>query len=170
MRVAPLRESHEKILIGKFVSISRATIKGTLVLGFIQGILGGTAFSIAGVPSAITWGVVMMFFSLIPLFGSGIVWVPAGLILLSLGHVWQGFFVLAVGFGVISVIDNLLRPRLVGKDTQMHPLAVFGSTVGGISLFGFFGFIVGPVIMALFLSLWEIYSLEFKGRARKNNV
>lgn len=169
MRLSPLRNEHEKLLTEKFVSISRATLKGTLVVGVIQGLLGGLAFWIVGIPSPAIWGLFMILLSIIPLVGSAIVWLPAGLILLLLGQVWQGVFLLLVGFGVISVIDNILRPKLVGKDTQMHPLMVFFATLGGISLFGLPGFIIGPIIVSLFLALWEIYAIEFKGQLSQYN-
>jgi len=170
MRLSPLRDSHEKLLIEKFVSISRAAIKGTLVVAFIQGFIGGLAFAIAGVPSATIWAVVMMILSLIPMFGSSIIWFPAGIILLLLGNIWQGIFILTVGLLIISLIDNVLRPELVGKDTQMHPLIVFFATLGGIALFGFLGFIIGPIIVALFLSLWDIYAVEFKKQLKSFNA
>jgi predicted PurR-regulated permease PerM len=170
MYISPLKDSHEKLLIDKFVSISRATIRGALVIAFIQGAIGTIMLVIAGVPSAAILGVFMMFFSLIPMVGSGIVWLPAGIIMLLLGNIWQGIFILVVGFGVISVIDNFLRPRLVGKDIQMHPLIVLFATIGGLQLFGFFGFIIGPVIMALFLTLWDIYAIEFKRQLKQYNA
>ena len=169
MFLSPLRDSHEKMLIEKFISMSRATIKGTLVIAVIQGIIGAILFSAVGIPSAIIWGVVMMFLSLIPMFGTGLVWLPAGLILLAIGQIWQGFVVLGVGLGIISAIDNFLKPKLVGKDTQMHPLIVFFATLGGISMFGFLGFIIGPIVVALFLTLWEIYEVQFKGQLKKYN-
>jgi predicted PurR-regulated permease PerM len=170
MYLSPLRDSHEKMLIEKFISMSRATMKGTLVIGIVQGGLGGILFAAVGIPSAVVWGVVMMFLSLIPMFGTGLVWLPAGVIMLLMGHVWQGVTILAVGVGVISVIDNFLKPKLVGKDTQMHPLIVFFATLGGISLLGFIGFIIGPIIVALFLTLWDIYAVEFKKQLKKYNV
>lgn len=170
MYLSPLKDSHEKLLIDKFVSISRATMKGALVVSFIQGSIGGIIFAIAGIPSATIWAVLMMIFSLVPMIGSSIIWFPAGIIMLILGNVWQGIFILAVGLGFISVIDNFLRPKLVGKDTQMHPLIVFFATLGGISLFGFFGFIIGPLVVALFLTLWDIYAIEFKKNLKKYNA
>lgn len=169
MFLSPLKDAHEKILVEKFISISSATVKGTLVVGIVQGSLGGITFALAGIPSPIVWGVVMMFLSLIPMVGSSLIWFPAGIIMLLLGNIWQGVFILAVGLGIISVIDNILRPELVGKDIQMHPLIVFFATLGGISLFGFLGFILGPVIIALFLALWEIYAVEFKTQLRRYN-
>lgn len=170
MRLSPLKNEHEKLLIAKFVSMSRATLKGTLVVGVVQGLLGGIAFWIVGIPSPSIWGLFMILLSIIPLIGSAIVWLPAGLMLLFLGQIWQGVFLLIVGFGVISLIDNILRPKLVGKDTQMHPLTVFFATLGGITLFGLPGFIIGPIIVSLFVALWEIYAIEFKGQLSEFNA
>jgi predicted PurR-regulated permease PerM len=162
LRLSPLKNEHERLLADKFISISRATLKGTLVVGTTQGLLGGIAFWIAGVPSPAIWGLMMILLAMIPLVGSALVWVPAGIILLLVGSLWQGVFILAFGFGVISVIDNILRPRLVGKDTQMHPLMIFFAILGGISFFGLPGFVIGPILVSLFLALWEIYAIEFK--------
>lgn len=169
MYLSPLKDEHEKLLIQKFISISRATIKGTLVVSLVQGSLGGITFALVGIKSAVIWAVIMSLLSLIPMIGSSIVWFPAGVIMLLMGNVWQGVVILVMGFGVISIIDNVLRPELVGKDTQMHPLFVFFATLGGISLFGFLGFILGPVIAALFLTMWEIYAVEFKTQLRRYN-
>lgn len=169
MRLSPLRDEHDRLLIQKFVSISRATLKGTLVIGALQGFLGGITFWIAGVPSPAIWGIVMVIFSVIPMVGSALLWIPAGIILLLLGDVWQGIFILAMGTGVISVIDNILRPKLVGKDTQMHPLMVFFATLGGIAFFGLSGFVIGPIMVALFLALGEIYTIEFRDQLKEYN-
>ncbi len=169
MNLSPLKNEHDELLIAKFVSISRATLKGTLVIGAIQGLLGGLTFWIAGVPSPAIWGLIMVLLSIIPMIGSTIVWLPAGLILLLLGDVWKGVFILAVGVGVISVIDNILRPKLVGQDTQMHPLLIFFATLGGISFFGLPGFIIGPIIVSLFMALSEIYSIEFRDQLKEYN-
>ncbi len=169
MQLSPLRNEHDALLIKKFVSISRATLKGTLVVGVIQGLLGGITFWIAGIPSPAIWGLIMVLFSIIPMVGTGIVWLPAGIIMLLLGHFWQGIFILSVGMGIISVIDNILRPKLVGKDTQMHPLLVFFATLGGISFFGLPGFVIGPIIISLFMALGEIYSIEFREQLKEYN-
>lgn len=162
MKISPLRDEHEQLLVTKFISMTRATIKGTIVIGAIQSVFGGLLFWLVGVPSPVVWATVMFFFSIIPMVGTGAVWFPIGVILLLLGNFWQGSLVLGVGFGVISVIDNVLRPKLVGKDTQMHPLMVFFATLGGIALFGLPGFILGPIVISLFMALWEIYSIEFR--------
>lgn len=169
VRMSPLRDEHDQMLMKKFVSISRATIKGTLLIGIVQGVLGGIAFWIAGIPSPFIWGMIMVFFSVIPMVGAGIVWFPAAMILLLMGNVWQGLFVLGVGIGIVSTIDNLLRPKLVGRDTHMHPLLVFFATLGGLSLFGLLGFIIGPIIVALFLALAEIYTTEFQRQLKSYN-
>lgn len=169
MSWSPLKNAHESVLINSFVSMSRATIKGALMMGFIQGVIGWIAFMIIGIPSAAVWAFLMMICSIIPVLGTSIVWFPIGIIALITGYTWQGIFILGVGFLVISSIDNFLRPHLVGKDTQMHPLMVLFSTLGGIKLFGFFGFIIGPIVMALFLTLWDIYAIEFKGQLKKYN-
>ena len=170
MHLSPLKNSHEKLLIDKFVSMTKATVRGALVIGFIQGIISAIVFMIAGVPSASVWGVLVMLFSLVPLLGSGIVWLPIAIILLLIGHLWQGMFIITIGFGVISTIDNFVRPKLVGKGVQMHPLLVLFATLGGLSVFGFFGFIIGPIVMALFLTLWEIYAIEFRRQLKKYNA
>lgn len=164
MQLSPLKSEHEHLLAKKFISISRATLKGTLVVGLVQGLLGGLAFWIVGVPSPAIWGLVMVLLSIMPLVGSALVWLPTGVVLLMIGQVWQGVFLLSVGFGVISMIDNILRPKLVGKDTQMHPLLIFFAILGGISFFGLPGFIIGPIIVSLFTALGEIYSMEFRNQ------
>lgn len=169
MQLSPLKNEHDKLLMKKFVSISRATLKGTLVIALIQGFLGGLTFWIAGVPSPAIWGLIMVLLSVIPLIGPAVIWIPAGIILLFLGDIWQGIFILSVGTAIISSIDNILRPKLVGKDTQMHPLMIFFATLGGISLFGLPGFIIGPIIISLFLALSEIYSIEFKDQLKEYN-
>lgn len=169
MRLSPLRDEHEKLLFQKFISISRATLKGTLIVGIIQGFLGGVALWIAGVPSPIIWGIFMAILSLIPMIGAGIIWFPASIILLLTGNIWEGVFLLLFGVGVVSTIDNILRPKLVGRDTQMHPLLVFFATLGGISLFGISGFLIGPIVLSLFMALADIYSSEYASELKECN-
>lgn len=169
MYLSPLRNAHEKLLIEKFISMSRATIKGNLIIGLLQGTIGAVLFSLVGIKTAIILGVIMMFFSFLPMFGTAFVWLPTGIIMLMLGNVWQGIVILAVGSSIISLIDNFLSPKLIGKDTQMHPLLIFFATLGGIGLWGFLGIVIGPIVLALFLTLWEIYGVEFKSQLRKYN-
>ncbi len=169
MYLSPLKNTHEKILVEKFISITRATAKGAMIIALVQGVIGLLMFSLLGFSSAFILGIAMMFCSLIPMVGAGLIWLPAALVMFISGNVWQGIVILAVGGGIISTIDNFLRPKLVGNDTQMHPLIVFFATLGGLSMFGFLGFIVGPMILALFLALWDIYAEEFKGQLKKYN-
>ena len=170
IEMSPLKDKHDKLLIEKFTSISRATLKGTFVVGIVQSVLGGIAFVIAGVPSPVIWTLVMFLFSVIPMVGTSIIWAPAGIILLATGNIWQGVFVLVFGATVIASIDNILRPKLVGKDTQMHPLLIFFATLGGIALFGLPGFVIGPIIISLFVALAEIYRTEFRDQLKEFNT
>lgn len=158
----PLEDDDERRMLDRFTSVSRATLKGTAVIGVVQGGLAGMAFAVVGIPSAVFWGTVMAVLSIIPGIGTALVWGPASIILAAKGH-WG----LALGLGlfcgvVVGSVDNLLRPRLVGKDTEMHDLLILFSTMGGIALFGFIGFIIGPIIAALFVTVWEIYGVVFK--------
>ena len=169
MHLSPLKNHQERVLIREFMSISRATLKGTVVIGVIQGVLGGVLFWVVGVPSPITWGVVMVILSIIPVLGSGLVWTPVGIAMLFSGAIWQGITILAFGLGVISTIDNILRPKFVGHDSQMHPLLVLLATLGGIIVFGIIGFIIGPIIVSLFLALLRIYEKEFSDQLDSYN-
>lgn len=168
MDLSPLPNHHEQVLVKKFVSMTRATFKGTVVIGLIQGTLGGLAVLIAGVPSVVIWTVIMIVLSIIPAIGAALVLIPMGIILILSGSVWEGVFLLVAAL-LISNVDNLLRPKMVGSDTQMHTLLVFFATLGGLIAFGIIGFIVGPIIMALFIALWEIYAKEFKVQLEEYN-
>jgi len=168
MHLSPLGDVYEKMLYEKFRSASRATLKGTFIIGSIQGILGGILFWATGIESALIWGVIMVALSIIPAIGSVIIWLPAGIIMLISGNIWQGIVILAVGTIVISMIDNLLRPPMVGKDIQMHPLLVLFSTLGGILMFGISGFIIGPVLAALFIAIMTIYDHHYRNELQNN--
>lgn len=158
----PLRDEDEQRLLKQFTSVTRATIKGTFIIGLMQGTICGFAFSLAGIQGAVFWGTVMAVASVIPAFGTALVWGPAAIILVLIGD-WVGVIILVVICGLISGnLDNLVRPRLVGKDTQMHDLYILFGTLGGISMFGILGIIVGPIIAALFVTVWEIYGDSFK--------
>lgn len=168
MHLSPLGNRYEQKLYNRFISTARATIKGNLVLGAIQGGLGVILFMLTGIPGAMIWGVIMMLFCVIPGLGSFIVWFPVGLITLLTGHIWQGIVIFAIGALLISTIDNFLRPILVGKDIQMHPLLVLFSTLGGIVVFGVSGFIIGPIIAALFMSFWDMYEEYYRDELNRN--
>lgn len=168
MHLSPLGDRYEKMLYDRFTSTARATLKSTLIIGGVQGILGGILFAITGVEGVLVWAVVMTILSIIPAVGSFLVWMPAGVIMLIAGNVWQGLVILIVGAVVISNIDNLLRPPLIGKDTQMHPLLVLFSTLGGIVFFGVSGFVIGPVLMSLFLAVMSIYDHYYNHELSNN--
>jgi predicted PurR-regulated permease PerM len=157
----PLQEKDERRLLDRFTSVTRATIKGTLLIGLAQGTLAGLAFAVAGIEGAVFWGTVMVVTSVIPGVGAGLIWTPAVLILLVTGETVRGLLLGAFCGLVVSSIDNLLRPRLVGHDTQLHELLIFFGTVGGLLLFGMAGFIVGPIVAGLFVSVWDIYGTAF---------
>jgi len=169
MQLSPLRDSYENILIEKFNSISRATIKGTILIAIIQGFMGGILFSMTGVSSPVLLGLLMTLSSVIPAIGAGLVWLPVGIIMMLLGDVTAGLIIILVGALLISTLDNFVRPKLVGNDTEMHPLLILFSTLGGISLFGLAGFIAGPIIMSLFVTLWDIYYMEFRNQLKEFN-
>ena len=158
----PLKDRDEQRMLQKFTSVTRATLKGTAVIGMLQGGLAGLAFWVVGIPSAVFWGTIMAVLSIIPGIGTALIWGPAVIILAAGGN-----FLKAGGLGifcalVVGSIDNLLRPILVGKDTQMHELMIFFGTLGGIIMFGIMGMIIGPIVAALFVTIWEIYGVAFK--------
>lgn len=158
----PLEEKDERRMLDKFTSVTRATLKGTAVIGVIQGALAGLAFAVVGIPSSVFWGTIMMVLSIIPAIGSGLVWMPAAIILIVTGHTLKGIGLALFCGLIVGSLDNILRPRLVGKDTRMPDLLIFLSTLGGIAFFGVMGFIIGPIIAALFVTIWEIYGAVFK--------
>ena len=158
----PLEDREEQLLLQRFTSVAKATIKGTLIIGIIQGTLCGIGFSLAGIQSPVFWGTLMAVFSIIPSVGTAIIWLPALVILLLLRDI-TGAVILGVVCGLIAGnADNIIRPRLVGNDTKMHDLFVLFGTLGGISMFGIIGIMVGPILAALFVTIWEIYGESFK--------
>ncbi|MBK9778298.1 MAG: AI-2E family transporter [bacterium] len=157
----PLDDAEERLLLDRFRSVARATLKGTAVIGLLQGTLAGIAFAVAGVPSAAFWGALMVALSVVPGIGIGLVWVPASIVLVAGGHTLEGVLLALFCGGVVGSIDNVLRPRLVGKDTKLPDLLILLSTIGGISMFGMLGLIVGPILAALFVTVWEIYGRVF---------
>ncbi len=156
-RAMPLPYEQEKRLFSKFAEVSRATIKGTLAVGLVQGFLGGLIFAILGIKGAVFWGVVMVILSILPAIGAGLVWAPTAVFLLVSGDWVKGTILLAYGVLVIGLVDNILRPILVGRDTKMPDYLILFSTLGGLALVGITGFVLGPVIAALFLAVWQMY-------------
>ena len=161
IRALPLGDERERLLMKKFAEVTRATIKGSLVVAMAQGALGGFIFWALGLPAPIVWGVVMTLLSLIPVVGASIIWLPVGIYLLATGAVTDGIILISFGALVIGLVDNLLRPILVGRDTKLPDYLVLLSTLGGFSLFGMTGFVVGPLIAVLFITFWQIFTREF---------
>lgn len=156
-------QNRERILYERFVTTARSTLKVTLIIGGLQGFLGGLLFWFTGIEGALVWGVVMVLMAIVPVVGCSIIWAPAGILMLLTGHIREGIVIFAVGVLVISMVDNFLRPLLLGRDVQMHPLLIFLSTLGGISLFGFSGFVIGPIITSLLLAIWTMYDQFYRG-------
>lgn len=158
----PLNSADESLMMEKLTSVTRATLKGTFVIGALQGGLAGIAFYIAGIENAVFWGTVMAVMSVIPNIGSGLIWFPACVILILQGNTTTGMGLMAFCGLVVGSLDNVLRPILVGKDTKMHELMTFLGTLGGIMMFGISGIIIGPLIASLFVTIWELYGIAFR--------
>lgn len=155
-RSIPLQPLHTERLMRQFATVVRATVKGNIVVALVQGALGGIAFGVLGIPGAVLWGAVMALFSLLPAVGAALVWGPVAIWFLFNGQMLQGIGLTAWGVLVIGLVDNVLRPILVGKDTRMPDYLVLVATLGGIVVFGLNGFVIGPVIAAMFLVSWDM--------------
>ncbi len=166
--LSPIRDDYEDMIFSRFLMISRATVMGTFVIGLIQGGMGGLALLVFGIDSWLLWGFIMILLAIIPLLGTWLVLIPAGVIQMITGHLWKGLGIIAASL-VVSNIDSLIRPRLVGKGAKLHDLIIFFSTLGGIAAFGIMGFIVGPAIAALFVAVLDIYSTEFESQLTEAN-
>jgi predicted PurR-regulated permease PerM len=158
----PLRDTEKEQMKDRFLAMTRATIKGTIIIGIIQGMLSGLAFWAVGIPDAIFWGVVMVVLSILPVVGGALVWVPACIILAVTGEFLKALLLAGFCSLVVGSVDNILRPRLVGRDTKMHDLVILFSTLGGIITFGPIGFIVGPILAGLFVTSWEIFAVSYR--------
>lgn len=158
----PLSDEDETRMLTQFASITRATVKGTLVIGMIQGALSGIAFWVAGIEGAALWGTIMTILSIIPGIGAALVWVPAVIILFVTGQSLTATLLAAWCAAVVGTVDNFLRPMLVGRDAKMPDLLILIGTLGGLFLFGLIGFIVGPIVCGLFLTVWDIYGATFR--------
>lgn len=157
LRHVPLSGEEKNRMLNTFTNVARASLKGTGVIGIVQGALGGAAFALAGITGPVFWGMLMAVLSIVPGIGPAVIWVP-GVVYLAV----EGRTGAAIALGlwcvlVVSTVDNLLRPRLVGKDTQMPDLLILLGTLGGLAMFGVVGIIVGPIIAALFLTVWELF-------------
>lgn len=160
LRTIPLAPAHTQRLAEQFVTVVRATVKGNIVISLIQGLLGGVAFAFLGLPAALLWGTLMALLSLLPAVGAALVWGPVAAYMLLTGHVAAAIGLTAWGVGVIGLVDNLLRPVLVGKETQMPDYLIMVATLGGIAVFGINGFVLGPVLAAMFLVAWQLFAQQ----------
>ncbi len=153
----PLEAEIKRNIFSKFTTVIRATVKGNIVVAILQGALGGLMFWFLGIHAPVLWGTLMAFLSLLPAVGAALVWIPVAIYFLATGAIWQGVLLIVYGVLVIGLVDNILRPVLVGKDTKMPDYVVLVSTIGGMSLFGLNGFVIGPVIAAMFMAAWDIF-------------
>lgn len=153
----PLSEHRKLLLFQKFVEVTRATVKGNLLVAIVQGALGGIIFWLLDIPAPVLWAVVMAFLSLIPAVGAALVWLPVALYLYAAGEWVSASILVAYGALIIGLADNVLRPILVGRDTKLPDYVVLFSTMGGIALIGINGFVIGPLIAAVFLAFWDIF-------------
>jgi predicted PurR-regulated permease PerM len=153
----PLSRRYKTRLFNNFTTVTRATVKGNVLVAIAQGALGGLAFWFLGVQAPLLWAALMAFLSLLPAIGAALVWAPVAIYFLVTGSIWQGVALIVWGTVVIGLVDNFLRPVLVGKDTKMPDYMVLLSTIGGMALFGLNGFVIGPVIAALFVACWDLF-------------
>lgn len=154
----PMEAEIKRNIFSKFTTVIRATVKGNIVVAVLQGALGGLIFWFLGIHAPVLWGTLMAFLSLLPAVGAALVWIPVAIYFLATGAIWQGALLIAFGVLVIGLVDNILRPVLVGKDTKMPDYVVLVSTIGGMSLFGLNGFVIGPLIAAMFMAAWDIFA------------
>jgi predicted PurR-regulated permease PerM len=163
MTISHLPDKYEKLLFIRLSSVIRATIKGMMLMGIIDGIVGGILFWATGVASPVFFGMLLAVFSSIPPLGAALIWFPVGMVMLLAGHFVSGIMIFLFGILVIGgIMDTIIRPKLIGKDAQMHPLMILFSTLGGVLFFGISGFIIGPIIISFLVALLDIYSSEFK--------
>ncbi len=161
LRYVPLPEADKELMVDKFVSVARATLKGTFVVGVVQGGLAGLALAVVGIQGATFWGTLMVVLSIVPALGTALVWVPAVAYLFAVGKTTSAIGLALWCALIVGTVDNFLRPKLVGRDTKMPDLLILLSTFGGLSMFGVVGFVLGPIIAALFIAVWQIYGAAF---------
>jgi predicted PurR-regulated permease PerM len=167
-QLSPLRPEHEEKIIQKFRLMARATFGGSLATALIHGTAGGVIFLFFGLPSPLLWGAVMAFLSLVPVVGTALVWAPLVVYYLLTGAVWKGIILLLVFVGVAGTVDNLVKPILIRRGTEIDTLWIFLSVLGGIGAFGFLGLFLGPFLVTLLLVLVEIYEVEFRSELETN--
>lgn len=157
----PIGDQYERRLLARFAETARAVVKGTLAIAALQGLLGGLAFWLVGLSNPVLWGVAMGVLAIIPALGPALVWVPASIILLATGAIWEGVTIIVVGILLVSLIDEFLRPILIGRGSKMPDMVTLLATIGGLATFGVTGFVAGPIIAAFFLSLWTMFGERY---------
>jgi predicted PurR-regulated permease PerM len=165
----PVNPNHKERIFKMFQNTAHAVVYGSLVVALIQGALGGLGFWMFGVSSPLLWGVVMALFALVPFVGTAVIWLPTGLIMLLTGTadgdatlVWKGAGLLLYGFFIVSGIDNVLKPMLIGERSGVHPVLILVGVLGGLAVFGAVGFIIGPLVLAVFKAFLDIYHREYE--------
>lgn len=163
----PFSTDQSEALLARINQVISASVYGVVTIALLQGLLGGLAFWILGVPSPILWAAVMAFICMIPVAGSFLVWLPAALYLMVTGHLTKGILLIIWGALVISTIDNFLRPKLIKNQTKLHELFVFFSVLGGMSVFGLLGIVLGPVVLAITLGLLDTFKVQSREPAEE---
>lgn len=161
IRLSPLPDDEDRLLIKKFEEIATAVLKGNGICGLIQGMLGGAVFSIMGMNSPILWGCIMAVLAFLPIFGIGLVMVPAALLLALNDRISAGIFLFCFYLFLSFSVEYLVKPKMVGDQVHMHTLLVFLSIIGGLSVYGVLGIIYGPLIVTAFLTLSDIYLKKY---------
>jgi predicted PurR-regulated permease PerM len=161
VQVLPLGDERERQLFARFAQVVRATVKGTFIIGAVQGFIGGVTFALLGIEGAILWGVMMALMSLLPAVGAALIWVHEVIMLMANAEYTSGGILIAVGIFGIGLSDNFLRPLLVGRDTRMPDYLILLATLGGLGTFGISGLVIGPLIAALFITVWEMFEASF---------
>lgn len=165
--LTPISEKYEQLLAAKFREVTQATVLGTLVTALAQGLAGGIVFWILGIPNALFWGTLMGFCSMVPIVGTAIVWVPWVLYFVLAGSYGHAIALAALAAFIVGMLDNVLRPLFIEGQAGMHTLVVFFALMGGVAYFGVVGLIFGPILVSLFLTLLELYRIEFHAELSK---
>jgi len=165
--ILPLGNKIEKDIFIRFSTIVKSIFKGTLIVALVQGFISGVLFFAVGIKAALLWGVIMVLLSVIPAVGPSAILLPTAVFFLMTGAMWQGLVLLA-GMIVVSTIDNILRPILVGRDTQMPDVIITISIFGGLAIYGITGLVIGPAIAGIFITMWQIFQEKFKADLDKN--
>jgi predicted PurR-regulated permease PerM len=165
----PLKDSEEQELIQKLEKVADAIVFNTFMLAFLEGTYGGILFAILGISSPIFWGLIMTFLAIIPFIGTNTILVPMAIYQFASGNIWIGIIILVVGTGPVAINQHLIRPRLDGYKSGMHPGIMFISSMGGLAVMGVPGFLAGPMIAGLFVVMWNLFGIRYKNKLEQYN-